>query len=116
MPELPKKGVPMNSFYDYKTEEFDKDELEEIVGFNNIAGMELISDEITDQGRWDTHHEVIFSYKNKYYMTTYSRGSTEQQDHGYEWTDIDKAKGLVGCTEVEPYEVKVTKYRAVPKD
>lgn len=35
---------------------------------------------ITGTSRWSTHHEIIFSYDNKFWKTYYSIGATEYQE------------------------------------
>ena len=62
--------------------------------------VEEISDEIVDQDRWATYHEMIIKYGDRYYKINYDRGSTEYQESSGEYT----------ITEVKPVEVTVTKY------
>lgn len=66
---------------------------------------EAIKDEITDTGRWSTHHEIIFAHNGKFYKTWYSRGATEQQ-YEYPWDNEEE----VECWEVELKEVMVKKW------
>lgn len=61
---------------------------------------EIYVDEITDQGRWSTHHRLVFQYGDKVYETSYSTGSTESQEEG-PW---EYQKEVV-CYEVEEVEV-----------
>ncbi len=68
----------------------------------------LISDEITDTGRWSVHHSIIFKHDDKFYRAHYSVGATEQQDER-PW-EYDKE---VECTEVRPVEKTVIVYEAV---
>lgn len=44
--------------------------------------FKTISDDIVDQGRWSTYHEMILQRLSdqKFFKTDYSTGSTEQQD------------------------------------
>lgn len=57
-------------------------------------------DEITDQGRWSTHHRLVFQCGDKVYETSYSTGSTESQEEG-PW----EYENDVVCYEVEEIEV-----------
>lgn len=98
---------------------FLKERLQEIVGgydldrcedYEGAESAEIISDEITDTGRWSTYHECVFKLGGKFYRTQYSEGATEMQDESpyeYEgdWIEVD---------EVVPKEVTVIKY--VPKE
>jgi len=71
--------------------------------FNGYNGCKVISNKIVDQSRWSIHHKLVFHFENKYYMTWYSIGATEQQDE-MPWEDDD----IVDCFEVEPVEKIVT--------
>lgn len=57
---------------------------------------EAIKDDIIDQTRWTTVHEIIFAYNDKFWKTSYSVGSTEYQDES-PW----EYNGEVECIEVE---------------
>jgi len=72
---------------------------------------EVILDEVTGTGRWDTYHRFIFrpEGEEKLYETNYSKGSTELQDSQRPWEYKDE----VECVEVEPYERTVVDYRPV---
>lgn len=70
-------------------------------------GGETIYDKIIGHGRWSVHHERVFKYQGRYYLTTYSVGATESQDESpYEYD-----KGEIECPEVFPNEEVVTVYR-----
>lgn len=64
-----------------------------------------LSDDIIDQGRWRSLHEMIYlnTKTGKYYKILWNLGSTENCD-----ADDD-----MGVCEVEPYQVTVTQYREV---
>ncbi len=64
----------------------------------------IISDTIVDKGRWTDHHELVFRWDDKLYITNYSEGSTEYQD-GQPWED----QAEVVCFEAE--ECTVISYR-----
>lgn len=72
---------------------------------------EVVLDKITGTGRWDTHHRLIFKPEGEetLYETTYSKGSTEQQDSQRPWEYEDE----VECDEVEAYERTIVDYRLV---
>ena len=87
---------------------FKKETLQEIVS-DDSDQYEIIKDEIIDTSRWSVHHEVIFQdvITEKYYYTTYSCGSTEQQmEYPYEYGPDE-----IECPEVEPFEKTVIEYR-----
>jgi len=54
---------------------------------------------------------LIFEYKDKFYMTSYSEGSTECQDERPFEYDEDE----INCIEVIPVQELVTVYKPVPK-
>ena len=56
-----------------------------------------IKNQITDTSRWSEHHEIVFEFNGKFYLTHYSCGATEMQDER-PWQDEN---------EVECYEVKL---------
>jgi rubrerythrin len=61
---------------------------------------EVMVDEITDQGRWDTYKRKVFRYGNRFLEVSYSEGSTEMQDYDSE----------IDVSEVFPKEVQTTIY------
>lgn len=69
---------------------------------------DVVLDEIESQGRWETHHRLVFEYDGKLYETNYSKGSTEYQDCR-PWEN----ETSVECWEVERYEKTITDYRPV---
>ena len=86
---------------------FKKDYLMNELGlpYYEYDGCKIISKKIVDRGRWSIHYELIFKLKDKFYMTWYTEGATEQQDERpWEYDDT------VDCEEVEPVEVTVIKY------
>lgn len=73
--------------------------------------FELVREELVGTTRWSHVYERIYKdlESGKFYSTTYSTGATECQDEApYEYD----SEG-VELVEVEPYEVKVIKYREV---
>lgn len=73
--------------------------------------FELVQEELIDTTRWSHIYERVYKDldSGKYYTTSYSTGATECQDESpYEY-DGDE----IELIEVEPYEVKVIKYREV---
>ena len=67
-----------------------------------------ISKKIIDTSRWSIHYELVFQFEDKFYLTYYSEGATEQQDEcAWEYDDI------VVCFEVIPVEQTVTNYVCV---
>lgn len=69
----------------------------------------VVTDSIVDTSRWSEHHEVIFSYKGKYYQSYYSTGLTEQQDESPYECDGDE----IDCVEVHQVEKMVKVWEAV---
>lgn len=65
----------------------------------------IIVDRIVNTTRWSIIHEIVFEDNGKFYMTTYSEGSTEIQDER-PWEYDDE----IECTEVELKNVKVKKW------
>ena len=98
-----------------------KERIQEIVGGYELGGCEdyegksaaeIIYDKITDTGRWSEYHEAVFKLDGQFFMTEYSRGSTEMQDespyeYDGEWIEVP---------EVVPKEVTVIKYVAKEAD
>jgi len=72
-------------------------------------GEDIVSNEITDHGRWSVTHEIVFKKDGKLYRTYYSVGATESQDEA-PWEYDDE----VECTEVVAQEKTITVY--VPKE
>jgi hypothetical protein len=69
-------------------------------------GGETVYDRITEHSRWSVHHERVFRHEEKFYLTTYSVGATENQDvspYEYEGDEIE-------CVEVFPREKTITVY------
>ena len=62
-------------------------------------------DNIIETSRWSELHEIVFSYKDKYYQTSYSQGLTELQDES-PWEYDDE----IECVEVEQKEVLVKQW------
>lgn len=82
---------------------FKKDDLK----WGAPPGGKTIYDKIVGHGRWSVHHEHVFEFDGKFYLTTYSVGATESQDESpYDW-DPDE----VECPEVYPVQELVTVYK-----
>lgn len=69
----------------------------------------VVSDKIIDTTRWSTIHELIFKDDGKFWVTGYSRGSTEIQDESPWEYDGDE----IECTEVHEVEVLTKIWKAV---
>jgi len=48
--------------------------------FGDYPDMDVVLNEIIDQGRWSTYHRVVVKYMDKFYSVKYSQGSTESQE------------------------------------
>ena len=72
-------------------------------------GGEKISDEVYDTTRWSILSEMIFKFKDRFYLVCYSRGATEQQmEEPFEY-DGDE----IECQEVQQVEKVVLVGEAV---
>lgn len=85
-----------------RTKVFSKDYL---VDELDLPYENTIVNRIVDTTRWSIIHEIVFEDNGKFYMTTYSEGSTEIQDER-PWEYDDE----IECTEVELKNVKVKKW------
>ena len=65
--------------------------------------VEMVKNTIYDTSRWSVQYELVFLMKNtnKYYLSYYSRGATEQQDEGAYEYDGDE----IECQEVMKKEI-----------
>ena len=71
--------------------------------------VEVIYNKIVNHTRWRVTHEVVFEHEKVFYLTTYSEGTTENQDGlAYEYCN----NGVV-CTVVEPVERTIIEYKPV---
>ena len=84
---------------------FKREMLQELTdGFGDEA--EIIKDEVIEHTRWSVVHELIFKKDDKFYVSHYSIGATENQDESaYEYDDAE-----IECTEVFPVEKTVIVY------
>lgn len=96
---------------------FNKELLIELVGEHSISDEEgnelrVVTVDQIDTRRWESVHEMVFSFCGRLYSSTYRMGLTEiQESSPYEYDDQE-----VECPEVEAYEVTVTKYRPIVGD
>lgn len=67
-----------------------------------------IKDTITSTSRWSIHHEIVFLHDDKYWMTYYSEGATEQQDERPWEYDTE-----IECTEVHIVEKTIKVWETV---
>lgn len=77
----------------------------------NGKTAKVVLDEQFETTRWSSHHELVFSYDNTFYTTTYSQGLTEQQDE----TPFEYDDNEIECFEVAPVEVVKIEYQHVIK-
>jgi hypothetical protein len=67
---------------------------------------ETVTERVIGTRRWSTDYERVFKHEGRFYLTTFSRGSTESQDERpYEY-DGDE----IECVEVFPREKVVIVY------
>jgi len=76
--------------------------------YSENEAFEVEVDEIIRTERWSVHHRlVVYNLQtSKYYMCTYSKGATENQDE-QPW-EYDKEVEFV---QVEPYATTIIKYQ-----
>jgi len=67
-----------------------------------------IKNTITGTSRWSIHHEIIFSYNDKFWRTYYSVGATEQQDES-PW----EYQNEIECVEVKLIEKTIKVWQEV---
>ena len=86
---------------------FEKEQLELVI-WGDAESLELIEDDITDNGRWSIYHEMVFKdiETGKFYLTHYSVGATEYQDE----RPFENEDDEIECAEVEPKEVTTIVY------
>lgn len=70
---------------------------------------EVVLDKITGNGRWESHHRLVFKPEgeDKLYETSYSKGATEYQDT----TPFEYEPDEIECVRVVAYQRSVTDYR-----
>lgn len=74
--------------------------------YEDADETEVILDEVIDNSRWSINHKMVFKYKDKFYMSFYSVGATEQQcECAYEYSSAE-----IDCDEVEQKEVTVKQW------
>lgn len=88
------------------TREFSKDFLDEAI-------YDAVTDEIVDQRRWTTLHEIVFPVDGKFYRTCYEHGSTEYQEVEDQFPGQPDP---VPCVEVHEVEVVTKQYVSLPDD
>tara|TARA_Y100001973_G_C5158376_1_gene312126 strand:- start:509 stop:796 length:288 start_codon:yes stop_codon:yes gene_type:complete len=93
------------------TKKFNKEDLIELLDGDHTK-LTLEQDNIVDQTRWSTIHELIFFENDSgaFYQTTYSCGSTEIQDESPFEYDPDE----IECVEVIKQEEIVNVFVNAP--
>ena len=83
-----------------------REEIFDIIYGDNEDFVSVTDGVIEDQDRWSIYKSLIFKQKStgKFFQAYWGEGATEYQDGQEEYCSL---------TEVEPYEVTVTKYKAV---
>ncbi len=78
-----------------------------LVWGDHDKSVQVLQDEITGKSRWCDEHDLIFKIDDKFYLTCYRVGSTENcEERPYEFDEDE-----IECWEVEPYEEVIIKYR-----
>jgi len=86
-----------------------KNKFMQSVVYEENVDVVVLEDNIVETSRWSEIHVMTFSYKDKFYQSSYSRGLTEMQDESpyeYDGDEID-------CTEVHKVEKLVKVWEPV---
>lgn len=67
--------------------------------------VEIISEEQVGSSRWNSFHETVFRYRDKFYRYEFTNGLTENQPH--ERLEPDEE---IDCIEVKPKEFTTIRY------
>jgi hypothetical protein len=85
---------------------FPKKVLKDLAWGETPEGYGVVRNDITGNGRWSIHHQMIFRKDASFYETSYSVGATEnQEEHPYDYSPDE-----IECEEVVPREVTVIEY------
>ena len=84
---------------------FKKTDLQEML-WEESDHLKVISNKMISQGRWMTNYKVVFECDGRYYESSYSKGSTENQD-GKPWEYDGEA---IECKEVFKKEKVIIVY------
>lgn len=90
---------------------FDREFLRDVI-WDGADGAKKLKDEMVSKDRWTVTHKLIFSHEDKCWLVYYRVGATEYQDEG----PFDYDGENIECTEVEPFEKTVVRYRLVKED
>lgn len=83
-----------------------KKEMLQDLSYDDCPDAEKIEETIIDKTRWSIIYKMIFKFEDKFYLSTYKVGATEQQDEcPYEY-DSDE----IECQEVKAQEVTTIKW------
>lgn len=88
---------------------FPKDDLQELVGWGDPEGYEIVLNQLDGNSRWSLEYRLVFKHGDKFWETSYRTGATEQQDES-PW-EYDSAE--IECWQVEPFTVAKTDYKSV---
>lgn len=90
---------------------FKLEDMEKLL-FSDSDCLIMVSNEITDHGRWEVVHRIVFQEKEteNYYSVYYAEPATEYQDYGQSGFETDR-DNMVECVEVIPVQVTVTQYK-----
>lgn len=91
------------------TKLFKKEDLQDLVGYCDVDGMEIVEDKIVDTSRWSVHHELIFKSGVVFYSVNYTVGATEMQME----SPFDDEDEYVECQEVRAVEKTIMVYEKV---
>lgn len=86
---------------------FKKQQLKELVWGDEPEGLMIVEEpKIIDTSRWSIIYEMIFSFEDKFYETSFCRGATEHQEESpYEYDEDE-----IECKEVVPVEKTIIVY------
>jgi hypothetical protein len=96
-----------------------KELLKGLIGdYESDDRFQVVENQISHTSRWSIHYDCTIKDKttHKYYDASYKEGATESQDESpFEYDEPD-SDGNLTLSEVEPYEVIVTRYRKVKNE
>jgi len=92
---------------------FAKEELLDIIFADSTDKLELISDNISETGRWSEYHDVVFKDKETdgIFSVGYSKGLTESQDE-YPFDDEGE---MISCDELIEGRIVVKTYLPIER-
>lgn len=70
-------------------------------------GFTVMENKLEDTSRWSLHYHLVVKHGDKFYATSYSKGSTENQDQ----FPFDDEGDEIELVEVFPHVVEIVTYK-----